>query len=355
MNALSSKSLSDNRKSKTCTEPRRSIQNRKWLGFSVIVFVLVVCGDVATAQQPGKTFRIGFLDLSAASGSAMILVVFRQELSKLGWTEGKNLTIDYRFAEQKSERLPELAEELVRRQVDLIVVVGGQAALAAKKATSSIPIVMATVADPVGAGLVATLGRPGGNVTGNSSLANELATKRLEILKDTIPGLSRVGVMRSSMDTVLRDLQINDLKASAEALKIKMEEIGIQTDPTGLESAFKTAKEKQVGAVMTVIARAIFAERKRIVQFAGKYQLPAIYPQKDFVDEGGLMSYGTDFADNYRRVAYYVDRILKGAKPADLPVQQPTKFEFVINLKAAKQIGLIIPVRVLERANQVIR
>jgi len=207
----------------------------------------------------------------------------------------------------------------------------------------------------VKAGLVNSLARPGANVTGNSSLANELATKRLEMLKDVIPGLSRVGVMIPPVNTQLRDLQVSDLRAGAQALKLKMEEIDMQTDRKGLETAFQTAKQKQVGAIMTMIARAISAERKSIVELANKHWLPAIYPQKEFVNEGGLMSYGTDFADIYRRVAYYVDRILKGEKPADLPVQQATKFEFVINLKAAKQIGLTIPVRVLERANQVIK
>ena len=317
--------------------------------------MLFALSSSAEGQQTGRIFRIGFLDASTASGMAALLDAFRQELSKLGWIEGKNIAIEYRFAEQNSERLPELAADLVRRKVDLIVVVGGQAAFAAKKATTSIPIVMANVADPVGAGLVVSLARPGGNVTGNSSLANELATKRLEIRKDAIPGLSRVGVMRSSVTTLLRDLQIKDLRAGAQALKLKMEEIDMQTDPKGLEIAFQTAKQKQVGAIMTLIARALFAERKRIVEVAGKYRLPAIYPQREFVDEGGLMSYGGDFTDSYRRVAYYVDRILKGAKPADLPVQQATKFEFIINLKAAKQIGLTIPVRVLERADRVIK
>jgi ABC-type uncharacterized transport system substrate-binding protein len=324
------------------------------LAFWAMLFALCVPTQ-PLAQQSGKMFRIGYLDLSTASGSAVLVEAFRQELSKLGWAEEKNIAIEYRFAEQKSERLSELAEELVRRKVDLIVVAGGQAAFAAKKATTTIPIVMASVADPVKAGLVNSLARPGGNVTGNSSLANELATKRLEMLKDAIPGLSRVGVMIPPINTQLRDLQVSDLRAGAQALKLKMEEIDMQTDPKGLESAFQMAKQKQVGAIMTMIARAIFAERKRIVELAGKYRLPAIYPQKEFVNEGGLMSYGTDFADTSQRVAYYVDKILKGAKPADLPVQQATKFEFVINLKAAKQIGLTIPARVLARADKVIK
>ena len=268
---------------------------------------------------------------------------FRQELSKLGWIEGKNITIEYRFAEQKSERLPELAADLVRLKVDLIVVTRDAPALAAKKATTTIPIVMTNVGDPVGAGLVASLARPGGNVTGLSGLSPELNTKRLEILKDAVPKLARVGLLRPPGSGIASDLQLKELRPAALALKLKLEEIETQPDAKGLESAFQTAKQKQVGAIMTTTTRRFFAERKRIVELAGKYRLPAIYFQKEFVDEGGLMSYGADFDDLYRRAAVYVDKILKGAKPADLPVQQATKFEFVINLKAAKQIGLTIP------------
>jgi putative ABC transport system substrate-binding protein len=273
-------------------------------------------------------------------------------MRKLGWTEGKNIAIEYRFAEQKLERLPELAADLLRLKVDLIVVSGTPPALAAKKATTTIPIVMANPADPVGAGLVASLARPGGNVTGNSGLASELDTKRLEILKDVVPKLARVGFLRLLSST---DSQLKEIRPAAVALKLKLEVIKTQADPKGLESAFQTAKQKQVGALITATSRIFFAERKRIVDLAGKYRLPAIYPQDDFVEAGGLMSYGADFDDLYRRAAVYVDKILKGAKPADLPVQQATKFEFIINLKAAKQIGLTIPPEVLARANKVIR
>ena len=292
---------------------------------------------------------------STASGSAVLVEAFRQELSKLGWIEGKNITIEYRFAEQKPERLPELAADLVRLKVDLIVVSGAPPPLAAKKATSTIPIVMVTSTDPVATGLVASLARPGGNVTGLSSLAPELSTKRLEILKDAVPKLARVGLLRPLEASILRDLQLKELRPAAEALKLKLEEIEIQPDAKGLESAFQTAKQKQVGAIMTTAARSFFAERKRIVELAAKYRLPAIYFQKEFVEAGGLMSYGADFDDLFRESAHYVDKILKGAKPADLPVQQATKFEFVINLKAAKHIGLTIPPDVLARANRVIR
>ena len=326
----------------------------KFFGFALgaLLFALSVSAE---AQQTGKVLRIGYLDPSTASGSAVLVEAFRQELSKLGWIEGKNITIEYRFAEQKSERQPELAADLARLKVDLIVVSGVSAALAAKKATTSIPIVMTNSTDPVAAGLVASLARPGGNVTGFSPFTVELNTKRLEILKDAVPKLGRVGLLRSVGTSINTDLQLKELRLAAVALKLKLEEIETQPDAKGLESAFQTAKQKQVGAIMTTASRTFFAERKRIVVLAGKYRLPAIYFGKEFVDEGGLMSYGSDFDDQYRRAAVYVDKILKGAKPADLPVQQATKFEFIINLKAAKQIGLTIPVRVLERADKVIK
>jgi ABC-type uncharacterized transport system substrate-binding protein len=321
---------------------------------TVISFALTALfyalGSSAVAQQTGKVALIGFLDPSTASGSAVLVEAFRQEMRKLGWIEGKNITIEYRFAEQKSERLAELAAELVRLKVDLIVASGGPTPLAAKRATTTIPIVMTSVSDPVGEGLVASLARPGGNVTGSSGLDPELNTKRLEILKDAMPKLTRVGILRS------RGLiQWKEIRPAAVALKLKLEEIETQPDAKGLESAFQTAKQKQVGAIMTPAGRRFFAERKRIVALAGKYRLPAIYNQKEYVDEGGLMSYGLDQGDLFRRKAVYADKILRGAKPADLPVQQTTKIEFIINLKAAKQIGLIIPSEVLARANQVIK
>jgi putative tryptophan/tyrosine transport system substrate-binding protein len=311
--------------------------------------------SLADAQQIGKVPRIGFLDNSTASGSAVLVDAFRQELSKLGWIEGKNITIEYRFAEQKLEPLPELAAELVRLKVDVIVGTSPAPALAAKKATTTIPIVVTSAGDPVGAGLVASLARPGGNVTGFTALSHELNTKRLEMLKDAVPKLARVGLLRGSTTGVAVDRQLKELRPAALALKLKLEEIETQPDPKGLESAFQTAKQKQVGAIMTTTAPRFFAERKRIVELAGKYRLPAIYSQKEYVDEGGLMSYGADYDDLYRRAAVYVDKILKGAKPADLPVQQPTKFEFVINLKAAKQIGLTLSPEFLSRANKVIK
>jgi len=328
---------------------------RKITVLTLCVTLFALCSSAA-AQQTGKIFRIGFLDGSTASANAGLVEVFRQELSKLGWIEGKNIAIEYRFAEQRNERLPELAAELVRLKVDLIVVTSGPTALVAKKATTTIPIVVANAGDPVGEGLVASLARPGGNVTGLSSMSFELATKRLEILKDAVPKLARVGLLRLPGGAgISTDLQMKELWPAAVALKVKIEELRTQPDAKGLESAFQTAKEKQVGAIMIQSTRRFFAERKRIVELAGKYRLPGIYFQKEFVDEGGLISYAADFDDLFRRAAFYVDKILKGAKPADLPVQQATKFEFIINLEAAKQIGLTLSPQFLARANKVIR
>jgi putative ABC transport system substrate-binding protein len=326
----------------------------KILAYALPALILATI-HLVEAQQVGKVARIGFLDPSTLSGMAVLVDAFRQELSKLGWIEGKNISIEYRFAEQKNERLAELSADLVRLKVDLIVATDTPSALAAKNATTTIPIVMANVGDPVGAGLVASLARPGGNVTGLSSLSPDLNTKRLEILRDAVPKLARVGVLRPApLPTGARN-QINALRAAAPELRLKLEEIETPLDPKSLDSAFQTAKQKQVKAIMTVASRSLFAERKLIVELATKYRLPAIYFQREFVDEGGLMSYGVDYTDLYRRAAVYVDKILKGAKPADLPVEQPTKFEFIINLKAAKQIGLTIPPEVLARANKVIK
>jgi putative tryptophan/tyrosine transport system substrate-binding protein len=328
--------------------------SQKIVFLALSAMLLALCIPVS-AQQPGKVPRIGLLDSGTASGNAVLLSSFQQELSKLGWVEGKNLVIEYRFGDNKgAERVSALASELVRLHVDLIVASGAGPSVAAKNATTTIPIVMASASDPVAAGLVASLARPGGNVTGLASLSPELNTKRLEILKDAIPKLTRVGFLLAGVG-IADDLQLKEIRPAAQSLKLTLEEIEAQADGKSLERAFRTAKQKQVGAIMMMPTRPFFAERKRIIELAGKFRLPAIYSQKEYVDEGGLISYGTDFADGYRRVAYYVDRILKGAKPADLPVEQPKKFEFIINLKAAKQIGLTIPPNVLARADRVIK
>jgi putative ABC transport system substrate-binding protein len=292
---------------------------KKIILLALCSLLLAPCSPV-DAQQAGKIPRIGFLDSSTASSSTVLVEAFRQELSKLGWIEGKNFTIEYRFAEQKTERMPELAAEFVHLKVDLIVVSGIGVALAAKKATT-IPIAMTRAGDPVALGLVAGLARPGGNITGVSTLSFDLITKRLEVLKDAVPKLARVGVLWQGGAPP----ELKELRPAAVALKLKLEEIETQRDPKGLERAFQTAKQKQVGAIMTTGTPFFFSERKRIVELARKHRLPAIYFQKEFVDAGGLMSYGADFDDLFRRATVYVDKILKGARPADLPVQQATK------------------------------
>ena len=312
--------------------------------------------SLADAQQTGKIFRIGFLDRSDARSSAVRLEPFWQEIRRLGWIEGKNITIEYRFSENNNDRSAEQAAELVRLKVDVIVCGSTGAALAAKKATTTIPIVMASSADPVGAGLVASLAQPGGNVTGVSSLAVELNTKRLEVLKDAVPKLTRVGIPRglTADAAVAEQLQMKEVRAAAAALKVNLEVIPTSGDSKTLERAFQDLKQKQVGAIL-LVGRGFFEVRKRVVELAGKYRLPAMYPAKEYMGEGGLMYYGLDPSENYRRAAGYVDKILKGAKPADLPVQQATKFEFIINLKTAREIGLTIPPNVLARADKVIK
>lgn len=332
----------------------------KWLvvrksAFSFALSTMFFAASVsANAQQPGKIFRIGFLDPIDARSSGVRMQPFWHELRRLGWIEGKNITIESRFAED-STRTADLAAELVRMKVDVIVCASTGVTLAAKKASTTIPIVMAASADPVGAGLVASLAQPGGNVTGVSILQVELNTKRLEVLKDTVPQLARVGIPRGPLSaaSISDELQMKEVRAAALVLKLNLEEITTKLDSKGLESAFQSLKQKQADAILP-FSRPLFAVRKRIVALASEYRLPAIYPQKEYVDEGGLMYYGVDATDSYRRAAGYVDKILKGAKPADLPVQQASKFEFIINLKTAKQIGLTIPVRVLERADRVI-
>lgn len=333
----------------------KSSLHRFWVGCLGIVFVLMGLVRQADAQQSDKLFRIGILDSSTASGSAALWDQCRQELKTLGWTEGKNIAFEFRFAEGKNERLFELATELANRKVDLIMVSETTPALTAKRATSTIPVVFTNVGDPETAGLVASLARPGGNVTGLSSLSTQLNTKRLEVLKDAVPKLARVAILRPADRGAGSDLQLKELRPAALALKIKLEEIDTQPGAKGVEIALQTAKQMPVGAIMTTAHRVFFAERKRIVELAGNYHLPAIYFQREFIDAGGLMSYGVDYMDLFRKAARYVDKILKGAKPADLPVQQATKFDFIVNLKAAKQIGITIPNGLLERANQVIK
>jgi putative ABC transport system substrate-binding protein len=308
----------------------------------------------AEAQQAIRVARIGYLANGTASDSAELLDTFRKQMTQLDWIEGKNLTIEYRYADRSVERLSELALELVRLKPDAIVANNTAIALTLKKATSTIPIVMISSTDPVGNGLIASLGRPGGNVTGNTGFGEELSGKRLEILKETIPKFTRVGVI-TGVQNPGGDSQLKAIKEAASALGLKLVETGSASDHEKLLNAFQFAVREHVDGIITIAGPIVFAARNNIILLAANYKLPAMYPQKEFVEDGGLMSYGNDFREFYRVAAVYVDKILRGAKPGDLPVERPSKFEFVINLKTAKQIGLTIPPNVLARADRVIR
>jgi ABC-type uncharacterized transport system substrate-binding protein len=307
----------------------------------------------AEAQQSKKMPVIGFLSTPPASSISARIEAFRQGLRELGHVDGKNIVIEYRHAEGKAERLPALATELVRLKVAVIITTGPTATHAAKKATLTIPIVMAFDDDPVGSGLVASLARPSGNITGLSTLSPEISGKQLELLKEIVPKLSRVAILgnstRPGTAQVLRESEL-----AAGALKVHLQYLEIR-DPNEIETAFRTASKGHADGVLVLGSPVLNAHRKRIVEFAVKSRLPVIYSRPEYVADGGLMTYGVNINDLFRRAATYVDKILKGAKPADLPVEQPTKFEFVINLKTAKQIGLTIPPNVLARADKVIK
>ena len=347
-------SQSDNPKSKTCAELGRSIQSRKWPGLFAIVVALVGCVGMTEAQQPKKIPRIGFLGATSPSVESARIEAFRQGLRELGHVEGKNIVIEYRWAEGKIDRLPDLAAELVRLKVDIIVTGGSTSTGAAKEATTTIPIVMAQVNDPVGSGFVASLARPGGNITGLSTLAPEISGKQLELLKEIVPKLSRVAVLGTS--TAPGNAQaLKETELAAGALAVKLQYLDV-LDSKDIETAFRAATKGRADAVLVLGAPVLISQRKQIADLAATSRLPAIYPWPEFVKDVGLMScYGVRVTDLYRRAATYVDKILKGRKPADLPVEQPIKFEFIINLKAAKQIGVTIPPNVLVRADRVIR
>ena len=309
----------------------------------------------AEAQQPAKIFKIGYLsvqtDARGSRGGSRQLV--RQHLHALGYVDGKNIVFEYRYADNKLDRLPGLADEIVRHKVDLILASSNPAALAAKNATKTIPIVFLGAGDPVALGLVDSLARPGENITGITSIAEVLAGKRLEILKETIPKLFRVAVLWNpqSPDSVQ---QWKESQLAARDLGLQLHSMEV-SNADKLDSAFNEAKKARSTALVGTHTSPFTTHQKRIVDLAAKNRLPAIYPREDYVDTGGLMSYGADRAEPYRRAASMIDKILKGAKPAELPVEQPTKFELIINLKTAKQIGVIIPPNVLARADRVIR
>jgi ABC-type uncharacterized transport system substrate-binding protein len=319
----------------------------------LVVAVLLAVALKAEAQQPMKVHRIGFLN--AASPSAILdrYEAFRQGLRELGYVEGKNIVIEYRYAEGKLDRLPELAAELVRLKVEAIVTAGPSATRAAKGATVTIPIVMAFDYDPVGSGAIANLASPGGNITGLSAFYPEMSGKRLEILKEIIPRLSRVAVLGTSTQPGNAQA-LKAMEQAAGALGMQLQYLDV-LGPEDLKTAFRAATKGHADAVLVLTGPVLVSQRTQLANLAVKSRLPATYQASEYVEAGGLMTYGVNVADLHRRAATYVDKILKGAKPADLPVEQPKKFEFIINLKAAKQIGLTIPPNVLARADRVIR
>jgi putative ABC transport system substrate-binding protein len=321
---------------------------------TLCAILLALCFP-AEAQQSEKVARVGYLDSSTAAGSAELLDAFRKQLTRLNWIEGKNLAVEYRYAEGKGAmRLAQLAAELVDLKPDVIVVSATSTAVAAKKATSTIPIVMVSSDDPVAQGLIVSLARPGGNITGSSSFTDDLAGKRVEILKEVLPKSTQFGVI---IGTGGRggDLQMKVMKETASTLGVKLLEVGSGSSAEKLVNTFQVAVRERVNGIITLSAPVIFVQRQSIIVLASNHKLPAIYPYTEFVQDGGLMSYGVDRRDLYRRAANYVDKILNGAKPAEMPVERPTKFEFFANLKTAKQIGLTIPPNVLARADRVIR
>jgi len=349
MNAFSSMSPSDNRQSAT--------QNPRWLGIVPLIISFALCGAVAEPQQPKKIARIGYLSPSSNSASESTrFEAIRRALRELGYIEGQNIAFEYRYAEGKIDRFTELAAELVRLKVDIIVVAAGDAWVrAAMNATKTVPIVMTgTAFDPVEAGLVESLARPGGNVTGLTNFSIELGGKRLELLKEAVPKVARVAVFLNPTNST----SVHSVK---KVLPVAARALGLTLQPWEIRSAddfdrvFVAMSQQRPDGLYVGPGVLLRANQKRIAGFAIKSRLPSVGSNTAYVDAGGLMSYDADPAGGYRRAAIYVDKILKGAKPADLPVEQPNKFELVINLKTAKQIGLTIPPNVLARADRVIR
>jgi putative tryptophan/tyrosine transport system substrate-binding protein len=326
--------------------------NKKIL-VSILAVVILAFVHPAGAQQPTKVPRIGYLSATHPSSISARTEALRQGLRDLGYVEGKNIIIEYRFADGKLDQVPQDAADLVRLRVDVIVTAGPTDTRAAKEATATIPIVMAFDSDPVGNGFVASLARPGGNITGLSALSPEISGKQLELLKEIVSKLSRVAVLRNSTEPgntqTLREVEI-----AAEALRVRVQYLDV-IGPEDVENAFREARKGRADAVLVPALPILISRRRQIADLAVKSRLPVTYFRREFVEDGGLMSYGVSFTDMDRRAATYVDKILKGVKPADLPVEQPKKFDFIINLKAAKLIGLTIPPNVLARADEVIK
>jgi putative tryptophan/tyrosine transport system substrate-binding protein len=327
------------------------------MNYKVILFLLaasvLTCSHLAKAQQPAKVHRIGFLIGTFPSTNAARIDAFREGLRELGYVEGKNVVIEWRWAEGKFDRLPDLAAELVRLKVDVIVTNGPVLTRPAKEATSTIPIVMGFDNDPVGNGFVASLARPGGNITGLSNQAPEISGKQLELLKEIVPSLSRMAVFGKSNEPA-NPQSLREVELAAGAFRMKLQYLDVPS-PRDVETAFRAASNGRADAVLMLGNGILNPHRAQIANLAVRSRLPAIYNSVEWVEAGGLTSYGASIPDLLRRAATYVDKILKGAKPAELPVEQPMKFELVIHLKTAKQIGLTIPPNVLARADRVIR
>jgi ABC-type uncharacterized transport system substrate-binding protein len=319
-------------------------------GIFVLICLLLLRAD-SVAQQPAKVPRIGFL---GATPDPARTESFRQGLRELGYVEGQNIAIEYRWADGKFERLPDLAADLVRLKVEVIVAVVTQASLAAKKASGTIPIVMIGVSDPVGSGLVASLARPGANITGTSSMTAEVVGKQLELLKETLPKISQVAALWNPANPVFQAIQLSETKVAARALRLRLQILEAR-NADEIEHAFAAILREGTRALLVLGDPVFTAHRGRIAELAAKRGVPSVSGVREYAEAGGLMAYGPSFPAMYRRAAYYVDRILKGTKPADLPVEQPTKFELTVNLKTAKQIRLIIPPNVVSRADSVIR
>ena len=327
-----------------------NLKSLSWL----LTTVLLTSAPSAEAQQPTKISRIGYLSPGDANGSRASVEPFRQGMRELGYVEGKNILIEYRYAEGKLDRIPSLVAELVQLKPEVLVVISLLSIRAAKQATKTIPIIIMSTQDPVAAGIIDSLAHPGGNITGVTRLTRELSGKRLELLKEAVPRMSRVAVLWNPDDSGA-SVAFKEYQAVAPVLKIQLQSLEVRDPNPDLEGAFQAAVKERANALITITNPVLSRYPKRIADLAISNRLPSMHERIGWVEAGGLMSYSANDAESFRRGAYYVDRILKGTKPAELPVEQPTKFEFVINLKAAKQIDLTIPQKVLARADRVIR
>jgi len=320
---------------------------------AILALSLLAAPFVAEAQPAGKVYRIGFLGNSTPALEANLVEAFRQGLRERGYVEAKDVEIEYRWAEGQYERFPELIADLIRVKVDVIVTAGTPAAVAVKRATTTIPLVMLAAGDPVGTGLIASLARPGGNVTGLTAIAADLEGKRLELLREVLPNISYVAVLWNPANS-FQVVAEREVRAAAQVLHLKIQSVGVRA-ASELDEALEAMVRERPGAFVVLADRLFLHNRATIMAFATRHRLPGVSAYRELVEAGGLMSFGPSYADMHRRAAAYVDKILKGAKPADLPVEQPTKFELVINAKTAKALGLTIPPAVLARADEIIQ